>query len=44
MVTLTNGRITDMPLMDAIAIPKRVDPNGDAVQTARGIGISFGDE
>jgi len=44
MVTLLNGRISDMPLMDAIAIPKRVDPGGDAVQTARGIGISFGDE
>jgi phosphofructokinase-like protein len=44
MVTLMNGRITDMPLLDAIAIPKRVDPNGDAVLTARGIGISFGDD
>jgi 6-phosphofructokinase len=44
MVTLVNGHITDMPLMDAIAIPKRVDPLGDAVVTARGIGISFGDE
>lgn len=43
MVTLMNGRITDMPLLDAVAIPKRVDPNGDAVLTARGIGISFGD-
>jgi phosphofructokinase-like protein len=44
MVSLNGGRITDLPLMDAIAIPKRVDPNGDAVVTARGIGISFGDE
>jgi 6-phosphofructokinase 1 len=44
MVTLISGHITDMPLMDAIAIPKRVDPLGDAVQTARGIGIAFGDE
>lgn len=44
MVTLMNGRITDMPLMDAIAIPKRVDVNGEAVLTARGVGISFGDE
>jgi 6-phosphofructokinase 1 len=44
MVTLMNGMITDMPLLDAISIPKRVDINGDAVMTARGIGISFGDE
>ncbi len=43
MVSLMNGRITDIPLLDAIAIPKRVDPDGDAVVTARGIGISFGD-
>jgi 6-phosphofructokinase 1 len=44
MVTLMMGRITDMPLMDAIAIPKRVDPKGEAMITARGVGISFGDE
>jgi ATP-dependent phosphofructokinase / diphosphate-dependent phosphofructokinase len=44
MVTLSSGRIADMPLMDAIAIPKRVDPGGDAVVTARSLGISFGDE
>lgn len=44
MVSLLNGRITDIPLLDGIAIPKRVDPDGDAVVTARGIGISFGDE
>jgi len=44
MVTLINGRITDMPLMDAIAIPKRVDTKGEAVLTARGVGISFGDK
>jgi hypothetical protein len=34
----------DIPLAEALAIPKRVDVNGDAVLTARGIGISFGDE
>lgn len=44
MVTLANGRITDMPLMEALASPKRVDPHGDAVLTARGLGICFGDE
>ena len=44
MVALMNGMITDIPLLDAIAIPKRVDVDGDAVMTARGIGISFGNE
>ena len=44
MVTLSSGRVTDMPLLEAIALPKRVDLNGDAVLTARGLGISFGDE
>lgn len=44
MVTLRMGSITDMPLMDAIAIPKRVDTKAEAVMTARGIGICFGDE
>jgi ATP-dependent phosphofructokinase / diphosphate-dependent phosphofructokinase len=44
MVTLVAGSITDMPLMEAIATPKRVDLTGEAVATARGIGICFGDE
>ena len=44
MVALISGRIVDVPLDEALAVPKRVDVNGDAVLTARGIGISFGDE
>jgi len=44
MVSLMNAKITDIPLTEVISIPKRVDINGDAVQTARGVGISFGDE
>lgn len=44
MVALQCGEITDIPLEEAIAVPKRVDVNGDAVVTARNIGISFGDE
>lgn len=44
MVSLISGRIVDIPLTEALAVPKRVDVNGDAVLTARGIGISFGDE
>jgi ATP-dependent phosphofructokinase / diphosphate-dependent phosphofructokinase len=44
MVALNNGNIIDIPLTEAIAVPKRVDVNGDAVLTARGAGISFGDD
>lgn len=44
MVALHAGKIIDVPLSEAIAEVKRVDINGDAVVTARGMGISFGDE
>jgi 6-phosphofructokinase 1 len=44
MVALQNARVVDISLKDALATPKRVDIRGDAVQTARGLGISFGDE
>jgi ATP-dependent phosphofructokinase / diphosphate-dependent phosphofructokinase len=44
MVSLHAGKIMDVPLEDAIATPKRVDLRDDAVITARGLGISFGDE
>jgi 6-phosphofructokinase 1 len=44
MVALRNAQIVDIPLKEALAVPKRVDLNGDAVLTARGLGISFGDE
>jgi len=44
MVALQSGRIMDISLEDAIAVPKRVKPTDDAVITARNIGISFGDE
>lgn len=43
MIALHAGKITDVSLEEAIAIPKRVDIHGDAVITARGMGISFGD-
>ena len=42
MVSLQDAKIVDVSL-EVIRIPKRVDINGDAVQTARGLGISFGD-
>lgn len=44
MVALRNAQVMTIPLAEALAVPKRVDVNGDAVRTARGIGISFGDE
>jgi 6-phosphofructokinase 1 len=44
MVSLQGGSITDIPLAEAIAAPKRVDPDHDSVITARGMGVSFGDE
>jgi len=44
MVALRSGIIIDISLEDAFAVPKRVDVQGDAVITARGMGISFGDE
>jgi len=43
MVALENGKIIDVSLLDAVSTPKRVDINGDAVMTARGVGVSFGD-
>jgi len=44
MVALRAGNIIDIPLEEAIAVPKRVDIHSDAVVTARGLGTSFGDE
>jgi 6-phosphofructokinase 1 len=43
MVSLNDAKITEVRLKDVLNIPKRVDVNGDAVLTARGLGISFGD-
>jgi hypothetical protein len=44
MVALQAGKIIDVSLLEAVSVPKRVDVNGDAVLTARGVGVSFGDE
>jgi len=44
MVALHMGKIVDVSLEEAISIPKRVSLNDDAVITARGMSISFGDE
>jgi ATP-dependent phosphofructokinase / diphosphate-dependent phosphofructokinase len=44
MVALRDGKVVDIPFTEALAIPKRVDLDGDTLKTARGVGISFGDE
>lgn len=44
MVALRDGKVINIPLKEALAVPKRVDVQGDAVLTARAIGISFGDD
>ena len=43
MVALKSERIVDLDIGEALAIPRRVDLNGDAIRAARGLGISFGE-
>ena len=43
MVAWQNRCVVDVPLAVAIERPKRVDPAGTLVRTARGLGISLGD-
>ena len=42
MVALKNSRVENLELSEALEVPKRVDLNGDAILTARGLGVSFG--
>ncbi len=43
MVALRNTQIVPVDLIDAIGVPKRVDPNGELAVTARGLGLSLGE-
>jgi 6-phosphofructokinase 1 len=43
MVAWQNRQVVDVPLEEAIARFKAVEPDGSLVRTARGLGISFGD-
>jgi ATP-dependent phosphofructokinase / diphosphate-dependent phosphofructokinase len=43
MVALRGDQITAVPIRDAVSNPKYVDPEGQMVQTARSLGVSFGD-
>jgi 6-phosphofructokinase 1 len=43
MVALVGGEVVSVTLEEALAEPNRVDLNGDAVRTARNLGLSLGD-
>jgi 6-phosphofructokinase 1 len=43
MVCLRGGTIQSVPIADAVGVMKCVDPKGEMVQTARAIGVCFGD-
>jgi len=43
MVALQTPHIVTVPIREVLKAPKRVDPTHDVVQTARRMGISFGD-
>jgi 6-phosphofructokinase 1 len=43
MVALQTPHIVTIPIVEALSVTKRVDPTHDVVQTARAVGISFGD-
>jgi ATP-dependent phosphofructokinase / diphosphate-dependent phosphofructokinase len=42
MVGLRGTQIVEVPLAEALAVPKRVDVEGEPVRTARDLGIVFG--
>ena len=44
MAALTPEGIEPVSLLEAVADIRRVPPEGELVQTARALGISFGDE
>jgi ATP-dependent phosphofructokinase / diphosphate-dependent phosphofructokinase len=44
MVAWRNRRVVDVPIAEAVAQFQAVDPDDALVHTARGVGISFGDE
>ena len=43
MVSLKNGHIESVPLEEAVASVKLVDPKGEMVETARSVGVCLGD-
>jgi phosphofructokinase-like protein len=43
MVALRGDHIVSVPIAEAVSRPKNVDPEGELVKAALGLGISFGD-
>jgi phosphofructokinase-like protein len=43
MVAVRADQIISVPIVDAVSRPKYVDPDGEIVEAARSLGISFGD-
>jgi hypothetical protein len=43
MVALRGGRVEHVLMTDVLGKPRRVDPQGERVTAARGIGTIFGD-
>jgi 6-phosphofructokinase 1 len=43
MVAIRGEKIVAVPIADAVSRPKYVDPDGEVVEAARSLGISFGD-
>ena len=43
MVALDPPEVRPVPLAEALAVVKKVPVDGDAVATARALGVSFGD-
>ena len=43
MVCLRGSQVADVPLAEAVAVQKLVNPAGELVTAARGIGVGFGD-
>ena len=43
MVAWSGRNVIDVPLQDAVASHRAVDPAGPLVHTARGLGICLGD-
>jgi 6-phosphofructokinase 1 len=43
MVALRGGRVEHVLMADVLGKPRRVDPQGERVMAARGIGTIFGD-
>ncbi len=43
-MALHEAQIIDIPLVEALEIPKRVDVDGEAIATARDLGINLGDD